>query len=604
MAMSTTRKVALIIGGVVLTLVVVVGLLIALLVYSFREREPDVRDRSVLVLKVAGALPDYTNDDPFAAKFLGAESNSLTSLLTQLKKAKVDKRVDAVLLDIDFIDVGWGKAAEIRDAVTDFRASGKPVYAYMEFGADKELYVATAADRVYVAPAGDLFINGLAAEAMFYKGSLDKLGIEMDVYQIGKYKNAPDAYTRDKMSDAQREVINALLDDFFNRYVETVARDRKKSVEDVRALIDNAPITARQAQETGLIDGALVREEVEGELKKRIGGYKDDEKLRTVSDTQYKRISADSLGLNKGDGVAIIYASGAINSGASNDGSFGGDQMVGSDTVVKAINDARDSSTIKAIVLRVDSPGGGIYPSDMIWHAVEAAKKKKPVVVSMGDVAASGGYYISAGANKIVAEPATITGSIGVFAGKPVLKGFYDWLGISSEYVLRGKNAGMYRETEKFTPEERARFVALIDHFYWEEFLPKVAEGRKRDREYVHSIAQGRVWTGQQAKERGLVDEFGGLDRAVQIAGELAGIPADKGIRRVVFPAPRTFFQQLFDREDEEATAAAIKSRQQEQAVINSLPENMRRAARYARMFDRMQRGEALALMPYELKID
>jgi len=603
MAMSGTRKLLLIILGIVAALVVVVGLGVALLFYSLREREPNVRDHSVLVLKVAGSLPDYANDDPFAARFLGAETNSLTSLLTQLKKAKADKRVDAVLLDIDFVGVGWAKAAEIRDAVADFRSSGKPAYGYMEYGADKELYIATACDRVYVAPAGDLFINGLAAQAMFFKGSLDKLGVELDVHQIGKYKNAPDSYTRKDMSDAQREVINAVLDDTFNRYVETVARDRKKSVEDVRALIDDAPITALRAQEAGLIDGALVREEVEQELKRRVGGYKDDEKLRTVSLSDYKRVSADSLGLNQGERIAVIYASGVINSGHSNDGSFGGEQEVGSDTVVRAIGDARDDKGIKAIVVRVDSPGGGIYPSDMIWRALESAKQKKPVVISMSDVAASGGYYIAAGANRIVAQPATITGSIGVFGGKPVVSGFYDWLGITSEYVLRGKQAGMFRETEKFTPDERARFEALIEHFYWDEFLPKVAEGRKRDREYVHTVAQGRVWTGQQAQERGLVDEFGGLDRAVEVAKELAGIPADKGVRRVVFPAPRTFFQQLFDEDDDEDNSS-VRARRQQQAVINSLPEDLRRAARYARLFDQMKHGQGLALMPFELTIE
>ena len=604
MAMSRARKTVLIILGVVLALALVVGLGIALLVMSLREREPAIRDRSVLVLKVSGSLPDHASDDPFAAKFLGAESNSLTGLLTQLKKAKADKRVDAVLLDIDFVGVGWGKAAEIRDAVADFRASGKPVYAYMEYGADKELYIATSADRVYVAPIGDLFINGLAAEAMFFKGSLDKLGIEMQFYQIGKYKNAPDTYTRKEMSDAQREVLNALLDDFFNRYKETVAKDRKKSVEDIAALIDNAPITAKDAEAAGLIDGALYREQVEVELKKRVGGYKDDEKLRTVSAGQYKRVRPESLGVNEGERIAVIYAAGPIGSGKSDDGSFGGDQTVGSDTVVKAINDAREDKGIKAIVIRVDSPGGSIYPSDLIWNAVEAAKQKKPVVISMGDVAASGGYYISMGANRIVAQPATITGSIGVFAGKPVIKGLYDWLGITNEYVLRGKNAGMFPETEKFTEDEWKRFTSMIDGFYWNDFLPKVAQGRKYPNvEAVHQLAQGRVWTGAQAKERGLVDEFGGLDRAVEVAKELANIPADKGVRRVVFPAPRTFFEQLFGGGGDDEDRAEIEARRREQAVIKALPRDAQRAFRYARLFERMQRGEAMAMMPFELEI-
>lgn len=599
MPMSRTRKIVLVFLGVILALVVVGFLMLAVLFSMFREQEPAVADHSVLVLKVGGALPDYAIDDPVARMF-GAQTNSLTALLTQLRKAKVDKRVDAVLLDIDFVGTGWAKADEIRDAVADFRTSGKPVYAYMEYGADKELYVATAADRVYVAPIGDLFINGLAAQAMFFRGSLDKLGVYPDFYQIGKYKNAPDAYTRKEMSEPHKEVVNAVLDDHFNRYVSNLARDRKKSPEDVVALINRAPVRARDAVDAGLIDGALYREQVEGELKKRLG-YKEDEKLKTIAAFDYRRVSPESLGLNEGERVAVIYASGIINSGQSDDGSFGGEQMAGSDTLVKAINDARDDKSIKAIVLRVDSPGGGSYPSDMIWQAVEKAKEKKPVVASMSDLAASGGYYISMNANRIVAQPSTITGSIGVFAGKPVIKGFYDWIGVSTEYVLRGENAGMFRETEKFTDKERERFESLVKSFYYDDFLPKVAKGRGKDVEYVDSVAQGRVWTGAQAKERGLVDEFGGLDRAVEVAKELAGIPADKGVRRVIFPAPRTFFERVFNVEED---AAQAKARREEAALINSLPEDMRRAFRYARMFDRMKHGEVMAMLPFELTIE
>ncbi len=287
-----------------------------------------------------------------------------------------------MLLDVGFIGTGWAKASEIRDAVADFRASGKPVYAYMEVGADKEMYVASAAERIYVAPTGDLFVNGLAAEAMFFRGTFDKLGIYWDSYQIGKYKSSPEHFTRKEMSDGEREQLNELLDEIFNRYVATIAEARKKSPEDIKALIDTAPHGARDAESAGLIDKAAYREEVEAELKKRLG-YKDDEKLRKVSTADYRNVTPESLGLNQGEKIAVIFAAGPINLGQSNDGSFGGDQMVGSDTVVKAINDARDDKDVKAIVLRVDSPGGSIYPSDFIWKAVEEAKKKKPVVASM-----------------------------------------------------------------------------------------------------------------------------------------------------------------------------------------------------------------------------
>jgi protease-4 len=405
------------------------------------------------------------------------------------------------------------------------------------------------------------------------------------------------------MSEGERETLNSLLDEIFNRYVGQVAEARRKSVEDVRALIDTAPHNARAAQEAGLIDGALYREQVEGELKKRLG-YKDDERLRKVAPAEYRRVSAASLGLNQGEAVAVVFASGPIEPGRSNDGSFGGDQTIGSDTVVKALNDARDNKDVKAIVLRVDSPGGVTYPSDIIWAAVEEAKKKKPVVVSMGDLAASGGYYISTGANKIVAQPLTLTGSIGVYAYKPVLKGFYDWVGVTGEYLMRGENAGLYREDRKFTDAERKKFQGSMENFYWSQFLPKVAAGRSFPNvEAVHGVARGRVWTGAQARERGLVDEFGGLDRAVEVAKELAKIPADKGVRRIVYPAPRTVFEQFFGGADD-PDAATVRAEQQRAAFINSMPAEMRPALRRVAMFERFGQNQTLLIMPFELKVE
>jgi protease-4 len=270
--------------------------------------------------------------------------------------------------------------------------------------------------------------------------------------------------------------------------------------------------------------------------------------------------------------------------------------------VSKALNDARDDKSIKAIVMRVDSPGGSGLASDIIWHAVEAARQKKPVVVSMSDVAASGGYYISASASKIIAQPSTITGSIGVVAGKPVMKGFYDWLGISNEYILRGKQAGLFRETEKFTPEERAKFEEWIKNTYYNDFVPKVAKGRNKDAAYIDSIAQGRVWTGAQGKDRGLVDEFGGLDRAVEVAKELAKIPKDKGVHRVILPHPRTLLQELLSSNDDE-TRSQNTQKEQQRAVLAALPEDARRALRYMALLDRMKSGESMLLMPFDIRI-
>jgi len=575
-------------------LVVLIG--VGVVVSAFRKGAPPIRDNSVLALRIAGSLPDYTPDDPFK-RFFGGPDQSLTGLVMQFKKAKADKRIKAILLDVNMSGVGWGKAEEIRDAVTDFRASGKPVYAYMEFGLNKEYYIATACDKIVVPPPGELFITGLAADVMFFRGSLDKLGVYPDIFQIGRYKSAGDMFTQKAMTDAHREYINSLLDDLFDRYVTAIAQARHKTPAEVKALIDNAPYNATKAKEAGLIDEMAYQDELQKEIKAKLG-YKDSDEFTPVKAADYKEVPPESLGLNKGEKIAVIYASGDIGSGSS-ENSPSGSQSIGSDTLAKALTDAAADKSIKAIVMRVDSPGGSGLASDIIWHAVAAANQKKPVVVSMSDVAASGGYYISASASKIVAQPSTITGSIGVVAGKPVMRGLYDWLGISNEYVLRGKEAGMFRETEKFSDDERAKFEDWIKTTYYNDFVPKVAKGRNKDPKDVDAVGQGRVWTGGQAKDRGLVDEFGGLDRAIEIAKQLAKIPADKGVERVILPYPQTFLQELLSGGGENASTEI----QQQRTVLAALPEDARRAFRYMMLMDRMKNGESMLLMPFDLRI-
>ena len=594
--MSKTAKILVLLGGITFALFIVA--VVAIIFASRSMGRPEVEQNSVLVLSVSGALPDYVAEEPLARAFGIAQPQSFSSLLTQLRKAKVDNRIGGVLLDIDFPGIGWGKADELRDAVKDLKASGKPVYAYMEIGTNREYYIATAADKIFLPPSGDIYINGFAAEAMFYKGSLDKLGVEADVIRIGpKYKTAPDQYVKTEMGEGQREVINALLDEYFSRFTAAVAESRKKSVEDVKALIDDAPYNATQANAIGLIDGALYRDQVNDDLKAKLG-YKTEDKLRTISGGNYREIPSDSLGLNNGEKIAVIYASGAIMPGRSGSGPLSG-ETVGSDTVVSAVNDAANDRSIKAIVLRVDSPGGSTLASDLMWHALENAKAKKPVVVSMADVAASGGYYIACNANKIVAHPSTVTGSIGVFMIKPVVKGLYEWLGVSNEYVMRGKNAGIFRETEKWTPEERTKMEAQINSIYFDSFLPKVAKGRNKSAEEVNTLGQGRVWTGTQAKANGLIDEFGGLEKAIDIAKELATLPADKDVRRVVFPAPRPYLETLFGNDE----SAQMKEEQTQAALLQALPEEARRPFRFASMLSKMKRGEAVLMLPFELDV-
>jgi len=602
MAMSRTRKIVLIISGIVIILVLVMILGVALLFAAFHKGAPSISDNSVLALRVAGPLPDYIAEDPLR-KFFGGPEDSLSNLLLQIRKAKVDKRITAILLDIDMSGAGWGKSEEIRDAITDFRTSGKPVYAYMELGMNKEYYIASACDKIYMPPPGELFINGLAADVMFFRGSLDKLGIYPDIYQIGAYKSVGDMFTKKEMTKEHREYVNELLDDLYARYAEGIGKGRGKSADEMKALITNAPYDAKAAKEAGLIDGSMYRDEVDKELKKRLG-YKDTEDLPLVKASDYHEVDQESLGLNKGEKIAIIYASGNIGSGRS-ENSPSGNQSIGSDTLARALNDARDDKTIKAIVLRVDSPGGSGLASDIIWHAVESAKEKKPVVVSMSDVAASGGYYISTGANKIIAEPSTITGSIGVVAGKPVMKGLYDWLGVTNEYVLRpkdGGSAGMFRETEKFNDVERKKFEGWINATY-QDFIGKVAKGRKMEVPAVDKIGQGRVWTGAQGKGNGIVDEYGGLDRAVEVAKGLAGIAKDKGVRRVILPAPRSILQEWLNLGDDDSETRETQELKQQRAVLALLPEDAQRAVRYAALLDRMKSGDAALVMPFELRV-
>jgi protease-4 len=470
----------------------------------------------------------------------------------------------------------------------------------METGLNKDYYIATACNKIFVPPPGELFTIGLAADVMFFRGSLDKLGIYPDVYQIGKYKSAADMFTQKEMTPAHREFINSLLDDLYGRYVEGIAKARSKTPDAVKALIDNAPYTATQAKDAGLIDGALYHDEMEKELKKRLG-YNDSDELPIARAGDYRQISQESLGLNKGERVAVVYAAGDIVSGKS---SFGGsgEETIGSESLVRTINEARDDKSIKAIVLRIDSPGGSGLASDIIWRAIESAKEKKPVVVSMSDVAASGGYYIACNANKIVAEPSTITGSIGVLGGKPVVKGFYDWIGVTNEYVLRGKNAGLFRETEKFNDTERAKWQEFLGTTY-DDFISKVGKGRGKEKTYIDSIGQGRVWTGSQGKEKGLVDEYGGLDKAIEIAKQLAKIPAGQSIQRVILPKPPSFFEELMNSGDDGDSDARSAQAKQQAAILDAMPVDVRRALRYAQLLDRSRSGEAIYMLPFDLRI-
>jgi protease-4 len=598
MALSKTSKGCFIAAGIGVGISLV--FLIVMILILGASGGVRVENNSVLVLSVSGTHPDYYPKDPFAEVLGIPEPMSFSSLLTQLRKAKVDDRIKGVIIELGTNDLGWARANELREAIKEFRTSKKPIYSYMEVGMNQEYFIATATERIFIPPGGDLFVNGLAANATFYKGSLDKLGIEAEVIQIGRYKNAPDQYTRKSMSVEQREVVNAIVDQYFDAMVDAISESREVDRESVKALIDDAPYMSWDAKERKLIDVVGHKTVLHDEMKLAIG-QDSSEGLVMISGDDYEKVSPESLKLNQGQNIAVIYASGTINTGASSEDLLMG-SMVGSDTIVKAIESAADDDTVRAIVLRVDSPGGSALASDLIWQAVEYAKsKEKPVVVSMADVAASGGYYIAANADKILADKNTVTGSIGVFLGKPVVKGMYDWLGISTEYVLRGRNAGLFRETEKWTPSEREKMQGMANRIYYDGFLPKVMAGRAFEKEEADALGQGRVWTGLQAKEKGLVDELGGLERAIAVAKELAKISASEEVSRIEYPRRKTFLEEIFGTASPEVFHKAEKSAKSE--LFEVMPLDMRKALITARYFENMRNGEAMFVMPFSLEV-
>jgi protease IV len=522
-------------------------------------------------------------------------------VLENIQKAKVDSRIKGILLHLNNPEIGQGRSDDLRDAIADFKKSGKPVYAYMERGGDREYSLAVAADKIFMSPVGDLAIKGFAAHATFMKGFLDKLKVQPNFARYGKYKSYIERYSREDMSEAEHEELDALLDGFYAHYVELISKSRKKDAETVKKLIDEGPYSsAVKAKEVGLIDDALYLDQVKEQIKQ-------DVKLTSyegISGYKYTNRPARELGIGKGDKIAVIYLSGGIVSGKSNKNPFS-DETAGSDTIAAAIKKAREDSDIKAIILRVDSPGGSALASDIIWREVMLTREaKKPFVACMADVAASGGYYVSMAADKIVAQPGTITGSIGVFGGKFNINGLYhDHLGLNVESLTRGKHADIYSEYKNFSEEELQKITDNMVDFY-KTFITKVAEGRKLKVEDVDAIAQGRVWTGTQAKERGLVDEMGGLAKAIEIAKQLAKMPADSSPHLVEFPQSQGFAATLLgDREEDASISEIIKHVIVGRAVKDEMPAEMRETMRTLSLIKQLEHEHVLALPAYQITI-
>ena len=513
----------------VLIIFLIFFILISITVASFLltqfVKAPTIRSHSALEMRLFGEIQEKTAPDLLSLLYLKPEALSMYDIWTNLRKAKVDRRIDTVILRLGNLVCDWAKAKEIRDLILDFRSSGKKAYAYIEEAIefDKEYYLATACDEIVIHPQGFLIINGIGGYVPFLKQALDKLGVEAEVEHVEQYKTAYHMFTQDSLTDAHREMLDSLYTSLFEEYTRTVSEARGLPAEEVKRLIDHGFYQGEDARQAGLVDALLY----EDQFLERIMG--DRNSISRISHQQYLRISPSSLGLNRGRKIALIYGQGPIITG---DGMYG---LMGSATVARWIRRARQDKSIAAIVFRVDSPGGSAVASDAIWREVTLAKKEKPFIVSMSDMAGSGGYQVAMAAHRIVAQPQTLTGSIGVIFAKINLRKLYDQLGITGERITYGKRADMFSTFRRASPEERDLLKQEIRKTY-DYFITKAAEGRKVSKDEIDRIGKGRVWTGSQALELGLVDEMGGLSRAIAIAKELAGIPDKDAVRLVVLP--------------------------------------------------------------------
>jgi protease-4 len=564
---------------VLIVLAVFISALGMIVLVTAVGREPQVARNSTLVLRFAGDLPEMEPAGLFSPFIEGPPT--VRGFVDMLRKAKTDSRITSVILKPTGAGALWAKVQEVRDAVADFRRSGKPIVAYLEYGGEQEFYLATACDKVFLMPSATLDLTGMASYELFLRGTLDKIGAYPDALHIGEYKTASNNFTEKTFTPAHREMAESLNTDLYEQLVRGIADGRHKSEREVKSLIDHGPFLPEDALRAGLIDDLAYEDEIDDKVKLGAG------KTNTVDMNDYRQVSAGSR-YSRGSRIAVIYASGIIASGKSSYDSTGG-QVVGADTIVEYLRKARADGSVKAIVLRVDSPGGSAIASDVIWREVLLTKKQKPLVASMSDVAASGGYYIAMPADAIVAEPSTLTGSIGVVLTKFVIDGTLKKLGMNIEGVSQGKYADLYSPVRPFSADERSKMAAYMQATY-DTFVEKAAQGRNTTPEKIDAVGQGRVWTGRQAKQIGLVDDLGGLDRALALAKQRAKIALDADVELVIYPPKKSFYDVLTNplgASDRASTLGAL--------LGFGNPRMLQALAAPLQVF---RRGEPLALMP------
>ncbi len=568
---------------------IVAGLIIAVVssaviffaAVKFANRPPELPDKAWLALRVEGELPEAPPVSLPLPAFAARSPLTVAEMWSVLRRAAVDPRIAGVVLKPRGLSAGWGKIEEIRSGIEAVRKAGKPVYAWLASPGMREYYLASAADKVFVTPEDIVDVKGMRIESTYLKGSLDKLGIEAEVEHIGKYKDAGDVFTRTGMSPETKEALNAILDELFGRVCSGIGAGRRLAPEKVRALLDEGPFLAPKAKDAGLVDGLEYERDVEKMLAEKVGLNAS----KSVTARQFLQ-GGGGRDPKKARSIAYLVAQGDILRGAAA-GMFGEERSITPRFIERQAKLIADDPAIKGVIVRIDSPGGDAIASDEILGELRKLAKKKPMVISMSDVAASGGYYIAMTGDPLIAYPQTVTGSIGVIYGKANLEGLYAKLGITKEVLQRGRFADMDSDFKRLTPEGRAKLRESLQ-FIYDGFIRKVAVGRRKRASEIEALAQGRVWIGAHARQNGLVDEVGGLDKAIDLLRPRAGLRAEDQVRLVLFPGQRTMLDELFH-PSPEADSGSVSS--EASLLVRQLPPGV--APWLA--------GGILRVMPYQL---
>lgn len=527
--------------GIVIATIVLVFIVVGIIASAGSEKDVNVEPNSVLTITIDHPITERTPNNPLSGfSFLGFDSDKsigLNDILANIKKAKGDSNIKGIFLNESYMLSGQATTEEIRKALIDFKKSGKFVVAYAEIYTQSFYYLASVADKVYLNPKGIFDFSGFSSQITFFKGTLDKLGIQAQVIKVGTYKSAVEPFILDKMSDANREQVNSYLGSLYDYFIGNIAASRHLNTDSLKNIANNLLIQYPQdALKYKLVDGLKYKDEVLDDLKDRTGT--DHKKtLESVSIGDYSKTKADDSDSAASDRrIAVVYASGEINGGD------GDDNSIGSEKISAALRKVRLDNKVKAVVLRVNSPGGSSLASAVIWREVQLIHKVKPIIVSMGDYAASGGYYISCAADSIIAEPNTVTGSIGIFSILPNMQKFFnDKVGVTFDGVKTGKFADLGDISRPLTPEEHMILQTQVNRGY-DEFTQAVADGRHKTQAYINSIGQGRVWTGSQALKLGLVDRLGNINDAIASAAKKANV---KDYKLVNYPEQKSFFDKF-----------------------------------------------------------